>query len=107
MVTTPRLLCMRQSVECLSMTMPYRLPLDGDLRDARRRASVHHVFERYYRCVYHIFSFQEASSRRFSLSESLFHLTSRKDAISRVMHSPMSFFETTVSILESALSSSY
>jgi hypothetical protein len=33
---------------------------------------------------------------------SLFHLTSWKDAISRVMHSPMSFFETTVSTVGSA-----
>ena len=30
------------------------------------------------------------------------HLTSWKDAISRIMHSPMSFFETTVRIVESA-----
>jgi hypothetical protein len=102
MATTPRLLCTAQSVECLSMTMPYRLPLDGDLRDARHRTGVHRLLERYYHCVHYILSFQEASSCRFSLSESFSHLTSRKEAISRVMHSPMSFFETTVSILESA-----
>jgi hypothetical protein len=84
------------------MPIPYRLPLDGDLRGARYCASVHRICERYYYCAYHILSFQEASSRRFSLSESFSQLTPRKDAISRVMYSPMSFFETTVSFLESA-----
>ena len=49
------------------MTMPHCLPIDGDLRDARRRASVHRFFERYYHCVHHILSFQEATSRRFSV----------------------------------------
>jgi hypothetical protein len=34
--------------------------------------------------------------------ESSFHLMFWKDAISRVMHSPMSFFETTVRIVEPA-----
>ena len=100
MATTPRLLCMVQCVERLSVTMPYRLPLDGDLRDAWYRTSVHRLFERYYHCVHCILSFQEASSRRSSLSKFFFHLTSWKDAIRRVMHSPMSFFETTVSTLD-------
>jgi hypothetical protein len=102
MATTPRLLCMRQSIQ--SMTMPHCLPLDGDLRDARRRASVHHFFERYYHRVSHILSFKEASSRRFSVSDSFFHLRLMfwKDALSRVMDSPMSFFETTVRIVEPA-----
>ena len=58
------------------MTMPYHLPLDGDIRDARRRASMHRLFERYYHCAYYILGFEKASSRRFSLSESFFRLTS-------------------------------
>jgi hypothetical protein len=68
MATTPRLLCMRQSIQ--SMAMPHCLPLDGDLRDARRRARVHRIFERYYHGVRRILSFQEATSRMFSVSES-------------------------------------
>ena len=48
------------------MTKADCLPLDGDLRDARRRASIDRFFERYYHCVHHILSFQEASSREFS-----------------------------------------
>jgi hypothetical protein len=87
--------------------MPHCLPLDGDVRDARRRASVHHFFEQYYHRVSHILSFQEASSRRFSVSESFLHLMFWKDAISRVMHSPMSFFDTTVRIVEPAEFSSH
>ena len=82
--------------------MPHCLPLDGDLRDVRRRASVHRFFERYYYRVSHILSFQEASSRRFFVSDSFFYLIFWKDAISRIMHSPMSFFETTVRIAEPA-----
>ncbi len=89
------------------MTMPYCPPLDGNLRDAWRRASVHRFFEWYYHCVSHIFSFQEITSRKFSVSEFFFRLTSQKDAIRRVMYSPMSFFETTVRIIESAEFSSY
>jgi hypothetical protein len=89
------------------MTMPHCLPLDGDLRDARGRASVHRFFERHYHCVSYILSFQEASSRRFSVIESFFHLMFWKDAISRVMHSPMSFFETTVRIVKPAEFSSH
>jgi hypothetical protein len=52
------------------ITMPHCLPLDGDLRDARRRARAHRFFERYYHCVGHIHSFQEATSRMFSVSDS-------------------------------------
>jgi hypothetical protein len=82
--------------------MPHCLPSDGDIRDARHRASVRWVFEWYNHRVYRVLCFQEATSRRFFLSESFFHLTSWKDAISRVMHSPMSFFETTVRTVGSA-----
>ena len=89
------------------MTMPHCLFLDGDLRDARRCASMHHFLERYYHRVSHILSFQEATSRMFPVSESFFHLMFWKDAISRVMHSPMSFFETTVRIVEPAEFSSH
>ena len=81
--------------------MSHCLSLDGDLRDARRRAGMHRFFERYNHRVHHILSFQEASSRRFSVSQSFFHLMSWKDAISHVMRSPMSFFETTVRTVES------
>ena len=78
------------------MTMPHCLHLDGDIRGARCCASVHCVFKWHDHRVYRVLCFQEATSRRFSLSSSFFYLTSRKDAISHVMHSPMSFFETTV-----------
>jgi hypothetical protein len=87
--------------------MPHFLLLDGDLRNARRRASVNHLFEWNNYRVARILSFQEASSRRFSVSESFFHLMFWKDAISRVMYSPMSFFETTVRTVESAGLSSH
>ena len=69
---------------------------DGDIRNARRCASGHWLLERYNHCVYRVLCFQETTSRRFSLSELFLYLTSWKDGISRVMHSPMSFFETTV-----------
>ena len=78
------------------MKVSHCLPSDGDIRYARRCASGHWVLEWYNHRVYRVLCFQEATSRRFSLSESFIHLTSLKDAISRVMHSPMSFFETTV-----------
>ena len=55
--------------------MAHPLRLDGDLRDAGHRASVHHFFERYYHCVSQLLGFQDTSSRRFSVSESFFHLT--------------------------------
>ena len=82
------------------MIIPHCLPLDGGLRDVRRRASMYHFFEWYYYRVSHILSFQEASSRRFFVSDFFFHLMFWKDVISRIMHSPMSFFETTVRIAE-------
>ena len=49
--------------------MAHPLRLDGDLRDARRRARDHGFFEWYYHCVRHILSFEEATSRMFSISD--------------------------------------
>ena len=86
------------------MTMSYCLPLERDFRDARRLPSDHRFFERFYRRVRHILGFKEATSCGFSVceSETRPNVLELKDAISRVMHSPMSFFETTVRTLESA-----
>jgi len=81
------------------MKMPHYIPSDGNIRDARHCASGHWVLEWYNHRIYRVLCFQEATSRRFSLSESFLHLTSWKDGISHVMHSPMSFFETTVRII--------
>jgi hypothetical protein len=81
------------------MTIPHYIPSDGDIRDARRCASDHWVLEWYNHRIYRVLCFQEATSRRFSLSESFPPPNVMEGCISHVMHSPMSFFETTVRII--------
>lgn len=73
----------------------YPLP-DGGLCDAWRRTVFSSTPERYYYHVYHIFCFK-TDTRRVSSKLLLFaYLTAGQKAITRIMLSPMSFFETTV-----------
>jgi hypothetical protein len=73
------------------------LPLDGNLRVSRCWASVHWVLEWDNHRPYRILCFQAATSCRLSsILRCSFLLSICQDAISHVMYSPMSFFETTV-----------
>ena len=80
--------------------LPHFLPLDGNLRVSRCWASVHRILEWDSHRPYRILRLQAATS--CGLSSSLrcsFLLCICQDAISHVMYSPMSFFETTVRII--------
>jgi hypothetical protein len=70
---------------------------DGNLRDVRSGASDHGVSEWHNPRVDRILRFKALASCRLSSNlRCFFLLTIWQDAISHVMHSPMSFFETTV-----------
>ena len=79
------------------IALPHCLPPDGNLRVSWCWASVHWVLEWDNRRPYRMLCFPAATSCKLSSSLRCFFLLSTyQDAISRVMYSPMSFFETTV-----------
>jgi hypothetical protein len=88
-------------VMILPLTLP--LPLDGNLRDARCSTSDHRVFDGHNHRPHHILRLQAATSCKFSAGLCLLLLMVRQDSIRRVMHSPMSFFETTVRTIQPAV----
>jgi len=78
-------------------TLPQFLLLDGNLRVSRCYSSVHRILEWDSHRSYRIRRFPAATSRELSSGlRCSFLLSICQDAISCVMYSPMSFFETTV-----------
>ena len=77
--------------------LPHCLLLDGNLRVSRYWASVHRILEWDSHRSYRILRFPAATSCELSSGlRCSFLLSTCQDGISRVMYSPMSFFETTV-----------